>query len=71
MYCTYAQTISGTITDDQNNLVTAVNISILNQSEGTTSDENGNYILSIPANRSIVITYSFIGYEIEKIRIKC
>ena len=69
VYCTYAQTISGTITDDKNNLITAVNISILNQSEGTTSDENGNYILSIPANRSIVITYSFIGYEIEKIRI--
>ena len=69
VYLTYAQTISGTIKDDKNKIVTAVNISILNQSEGTTSDENGNYFLSVPANRSIIITYSFIGYKIEKIRL--
>ena len=69
VYLTYAQTISGTIKDEKNNIVTAVNISILNQSEGTTSDENGNYFLSVPANRSIIITYSFIGYKIEKIRL--
>ena len=69
VYLTYAQTISGTIKDEKNNIVTAVNISIFNQSEGTTSDENGNYILSVPANSSIIVTYSFIGYEIEKIRL--
>ena len=69
VYLTYAQTISGIIKDDKNKIVTAVNISILNQSEGTTSDENGNYFLSVPANRSIIITYSFIGYKIEKIRL--
>ncbi len=69
VYLTYAQTISGTIKDDKNKIVTAVNISILNQSKGTTSDENGNYFLSVPANRSIIITYSFIGYKIEKIRL--
>ena len=69
VYLTYAQTISGIIKDDKNKIVTAVNISILNQSEGTTSDENGDYFLSVPANRSIIITYSFIGYKIEKIRL--
>jgi len=69
VYYTYAQTISGTITDEKNNIISAVNISILNQSNGTTSDENGNYILSIPTNRSVIVNFSFIGYEIEKIRL--
>ena len=69
VYYTYAQTISGTITDEKNNIISAVNISILNQSNGTTSDENGNYILSVPTNRSVIVNFSFIGYEIEKIRL--
>tara|TARA_B100001248_G_scaffold235703_1_gene198618 strand:- start:5710 stop:8154 length:2445 start_codon:yes stop_codon:yes gene_type:complete len=69
VYYTYAQTISGTITDEKNNIISAVNISILNQSDGTTSDENGNYILSVPTNRSVIVNFSFIGYEIEKIRL--
>ena len=64
-----AQTITGLITDEKNNSLTAVNISILNQSIGVTSDNNGNYNLDIPANRSIVLVYSFIGYQMEKIRI--
>ena len=64
-----AQTITGLITDEQNNSLPSVNISILNQSIGVTSDNNGNYILDIPANRSIVLVYSFIGYQMEKIRI--
>ena len=65
----YSQTINGTITDEQNNSLLSVNISILNQSMGAISDENGKYSLEIPPNRSIVVVYSFIGYEMEKIRI--
>ena len=65
----YSQTINGYITDDQNNSLPAVNISILNQSNGISSDKNGKYSLEVPANRSVVITYSFIGFQTEKIRI--
>ena len=64
-----SQTINGHITDEQNNSLPAVNISILNQSMGVTSDNNGKYNLEIPANRSIILVYSFIGFEKEKIRI--
>ena len=38
------------MTDEKNNIISAVNISILNQSNGTTSDENGNYIWDIGEN---------------------
>ena len=65
----YGQTISGLITDEENNILSAVNISILGKSIGVISENDGLYSLTIPANRSVVIGYSFIGYHIEKIRI--
>ena len=65
----YSQTINGTITDTQNNNLPAVNISIINQNIGATSNSNGEYKLKVPANKSILIVYSFIGYQMEKIRI--
>ena len=65
----YSQTIHGQITDGQNKSLPAVNISILNQSNGVSSDKDGKYNLEIPANRSVIITYSFIGFQTEKIRI--
>jgi len=65
----YGQTISGIITDEANNILPAVNISVLGKSIGVISEADGLYSLTIPANRSIVIGYSFIGYHIEKIRI--
>ena len=65
----FSQTINGHITDEQNNSLPAVNISILNQSMGVTSDNNGKYNIEIPANRSIILVYSFIGFEKENIRI--
>ena len=63
----YSQTINGHITDEQNNSLPAVNIAILNKNIGITSDDDGAYSLAIPANRSAIISYSFIGYQIEKI----
>ena len=65
----YGQTISGLITDEENNILPAVNISVLGKSIGVISEADGLYSLTIPANRSVVIGYSFIGYHIEKIRI--
>ena len=65
----YSQTINGHITDEQNNSLPAVNIAILSKNIGATSGDDGTYSLTIPANRSVIIAYSFIGYQIEKIRI--
>ena len=65
----YSQTITGLITDEENNILPTVNISVLGKSIGVISESDGLYSLTIPANRSVVIGYSFIGYHIEKIRI--
>ncbi len=64
-----SQTIEGKITDFNLNPLVAVNISILNQSGGLISDNDGFYKVNIKANRSYVIAFSFIGYETEKIRV--
>ena len=65
----YSQTINGLITDEKNNRLPSVNISIIDQNKGVTSDNNGKYTLQAPKNRSIVLVYSCIGYQMEKIRI--
>ena len=64
-----AQTIEGIITDVNNNFLSSVNISIINKSNGVTSDISGKYKIYTEANRSHVIAFSFIGYQTEKIRI--
>ena len=64
-----AQTIEGIITDVNNNFLRSVNISIINKSNGVTSDISGKYKIDTEANRSHVIAFSFIGYQTEKIRI--
>ena len=65
----FGQTISGLITDEENNSLPAVNISVLGKSIGAISNNDGTYNLNIPANRSVVIGYSFVGFQLEKIRI--
>ncbi len=65
----FGQTISGLIIDEENNSLPAVNISVLGKSIGAISNNDGTYNLNIPANRSVVIGYSFVGFQLEKIRI--
>ena len=64
-----AQNIQGKITDVNNKPLEAVNISVIDLKGGITSDKNGEYNISIKANRSYVLAFSFIGYDTEKIRI--
>ena len=66
---TYSQTISGIITEKNKKKLEGVNIKILDESIGSTSKKDGSYIITVPSNKSVIIIYSFIGYEIEKIRI--
>ena len=65
----FSQSISGTITDEENNTLPSVNIAILNTTIGATSLNDGSYNMEVPANKSMVVAYSFIGYEIEQIRL--
>ena len=54
--------IRGRITASDGNGLPGVNVQIKGSTVGTSTDANGNYVLSIPANSSVVV-YSFIGYH--------
>ncbi|QXV65603.1 TonB-dependent receptor [Mucilaginibacter sp. 21P] len=59
----FDKTVTGRVTDENNQPLPGVNVSIAGTTVGTTTDVNGRYRLNIPdayADRSL--TYSFIGY---------
>jgi TonB-linked SusC/RagA family outer membrane protein len=60
------QTITGIISDENNNPMIGVNIQVEGTSIGTISDKDGKYSLKI-SNQNSVLVFSFIGYNQVKI----
>jgi len=54
-------TIRGVLLDKDNNSIAGANVTY--GSEGVLTDLNGYYLLEIPSNENVVITYSYIGYK--------
>ena len=65
----FSQTLKGVITDKTNSPIEAVNVSILDEKGGTSTNHIGEYQLKIKPNHSYIISFSFIGYQSIKIRI--
>lgn len=62
--------IYGKIIDDNDNIVELANIAIAGSSYGTSSNSRGQYRLQLPADTTLEVVYSFVGYQQEKISIK-
>lgn len=61
------RTISGRITSaDDNSPMPGVNVLIKGSSNGTVTDINGNYKLSVPSAETVLI-FSFIGYSTQEV----
>ncbi|MDP3435390.1 MAG: TonB-dependent receptor, partial [Bacteroidota bacterium] len=56
-------TLFGKVTDENGKPVELANISLKNSTIGTVSNRDGEYLLRIPAKRTVVIAYSMIGYQ--------
>ena len=54
-------TVKGITFDENNDIVGGVNISF--NGGGTQSDSNGYYLLEIPANKEVTVTFSYVGLE--------
>ncbi|MFT5078569.1 MAG: hypothetical protein ACI917_001081, partial [Patiriisocius sp.] len=54
-------TVKGITLDELNNVIGGVNISY--GETGTQSDINGYYLLEIPANENVKLTFSYIGLK--------
>ena len=54
-------TLKGIVFDDQGNTVSGATVSYANQ--GVVTDRNGVYVLEIPANTKITVTFSYLSLK--------
>ena len=68
---TFAQskTISGTVSDDKGNVLSAATISVKNTKSNTTSNSFGIFTLDVPANGKILVV-SYVGMKTQEIPIR-
>ncbi|MEG1684857.1 MAG: TonB-dependent receptor [Bacteroides sp.] len=67
--CVFAQgkaTITGTVTDENNEPIEIVNIRVEKQLVGTVSNLKGHYSLTISSQDEVVLVYSMLGYQTRK-----
>lgn len=57
-----AVTVSGVVTDEDNKPIPGVNVLVKGTTDGTTTDVDGRYTLSV-ADGSAVLVFSFIGFQ--------
>ena len=58
-------TLSGSATSQQ-----FVNLAIKGTSGGTTTGKDGRFVLTVPANKELVILFSFVGYETDSVAVR-
>lgn len=61
-------TVKGKVTDDSNEALPGVSIKVKNATNGTTTDINGNYSISVPESNASLL-YSFIGFATQEIAV--
>jgi TonB-linked SusC/RagA family outer membrane protein len=63
-----AVTITGKVTDEDNQALPGVNVLLKGSTNGTTTDFNGNYSLSVP-DATGTLVFSYIGYTTQELPI--
>jgi TonB-dependent starch-binding outer membrane protein SusC len=63
-----SRSVSGTITDETGAALPGVNIIEKGTTNGTVSDANGNYILSVSSSSAILV-FSFVGTETKEVTV--
>ncbi|HEU5146555.1 MAG TPA: SusC/RagA family TonB-linked outer membrane protein, partial [Chryseosolibacter sp.] len=58
--------VSGTVTDDVGNPIPGVNIIVKGTTNGTTTDADGKYTLSVTEDNAVLV-FTFIGYAVQEI----
>lgn len=60
--------VKGKVYDGANETIPGVNVQVKGTSIGTITDAGGNYIISVPDSKSVLV-FSFIGYTTSEIRV--
>jgi hypothetical protein len=61
--------VEGRVTDSTNKPIELVNVAVLGEKKGTTTDYQGRYELDVPAGKEITLAYSFIGFADKRIQL--
>jgi TonB-linked SusC/RagA family outer membrane protein len=61
--------VSGRVTTQQDEPLPGVNVLVKGTTQGTTTDANGRFTLTVPDRSAGVLTFSFIGYANQEIAI--
>ncbi len=56
-------TLFGKVTDEKGKAIEWVHVAIKGQAGGKTSDQRGEYVLTMPSDTSLTISFSFIGFK--------
>ncbi|MGM0497242.1 MAG: TonB-dependent receptor [Bacteroidota bacterium] len=62
------QTIRGTVTDDQDNPIPGVTVAVKETTEGTVTDQEGNFSLSVEEEAEVLV-FSFVGMQTKEVPI--
>lgn len=63
-------TVSGVIRDNYGKALEKVSVAEVGKPGGTTTDENGRYSLTVPANKSVTVGFTFIGFKDQQVTVK-
>jgi hypothetical protein len=55
--------ISGKIIDNNENPLSQVSVIILGKEKGVVSNDSGNFIIKVPAEKPIALTFSYTGFK--------
>ncbi|MBL1409330.1 SusC/RagA family TonB-linked outer membrane protein [Sphingobacterium faecale] len=64
------QEISGKVTDERGEYLSGVSISVMNEDLNTTTNDKGEYRISVPINRSSFLLFSYVGMKSQKISVQ-
>jgi len=62
--------IRGTVTDQNGKPMPNVNIAVFGEPGGTISDDAGKYSLKIAADADVIVAFSFVGYNLQRLTVR-
>lgn len=62
--------VTGKVTDSKGNVLPGASVYIKGTTLGTATDMDGNYALSIPENKSVVLVFTFVGMKTQEVPYK-
>ena len=69
VYSQNTAVVKGRITNYDDEPLELVNIAVSNMSGGTSTNKNGYYELTVPAEKDIILKFSFVGYNLKEINL--